>query len=112
MVRRNHWALALREWQGASNDLCILAGASMRIEPHWQCTNCRTHNHYSQTYCPECYELAPAAHTITPAKFGPDTTIEPFGRIEFATAAQPANCREYKRLVWARRKDDSSIDRG
>lgn len=108
MVRRCHGVLALRERQGACHDLRILAGASMRVEPQWQCTNCRTYNQHSQTYCPYCYELAPAAHTITPAKFGPDLTIGP---PEIATAAQPANCREYKRLVWGR-KDDPSIDRG
>ena len=142
MVRRCHGVLALRERQGACHDLCILAGASMRVEPQWQCTNCHTYNHHSQTYCLYCYELAPAAHTITPAKFGPDLTIEPpsgfeaFGVIDYgytpngkaalrgefgelakvATACHHGKTTptfdEYRRLVWARRKDDSSINRG
>ena len=46
------------------------------VEPQWQCTNCRAYNHHSQTYCPYCYELAPVAHTIAPAKFGPHSSFE------------------------------------
>lgn len=112
------------------------------VEPQWQCTNCRTYNHHSQTYCPYCYELAPSAHNITPAKFGPDLTIGPFGTARATTldyADTPSGkaalrgeygnlvgntivtaCHgktaptfdEYKRLVWARRKNDPSINRG